>query len=232
MIEKNEFLKAEEGNAYIVFSTAKAELNFNINEDEGKKNLSKLKEWFGLEDIGYLYQKHSSNIFIYDGEIHEGDAIITNKKNIGIGVFTADCVPIIIYDKFNNAIAAVHSGWKGTLNKITEDTITKMQQVYGSNPENLVVYIGPHNRGCCYEVGNDVAGLFNDCDLYKGSDIVNRRKLNLEKCIIAQLGHKGVLMDNIKTMDMCTFCSEKTSLYSYRKLKDSCGRMFSFIYLT
>jgi polyphenol oxidase len=232
MIEDHEFLTARHGNVNIIFSTAKGELNFNINEEQGKNNIVKLKNWFGLEEIGFLHQIHSNSVFIYDGTMHEGDALITDKKNKAIGVFTADCVPILIFDRVRQVIAAVHSGWKGTLNEIVLITITRLIREFNCKPEDLVAYIGPHNQSCCYEIGKDVENLFTSNNLYNNFDIVNQGKLNLEKCIETQLKHAGVLSENIKTLNICTFCNEKFQLYSYRKQKDTCGRMFSFIYLT
>ncbi|MCM0648747.1 peptidoglycan editing factor PgeF [Clostridium swellfunianum] len=230
-IDNHEFLKVKEDNANILFSTSKGELDFNINYTEGKDNIEKLKAWFCLKDVGYLSQIHSGNIFTYDGNLYEGDALITDKKNVAVGIFTADCVPVLIFDKAKQVIAAVHSGWKGTLNGISANTVLELINNYGSIPEDLIVYIGPHNRGCCYEIGKDVEELFLDNKLYRDLEIVNQGNLNLERCIVAQLEHVGVQQKNIKCIDICTYCSEDVQLYSYRKDKDSCGRMFSFVYL-
>lgn len=231
-IDNYEFLEVREDGAHIIFSTARGNLSFNINEADGKANLNKLKEMFNLVEVGYLRQIHSSDVFIYDGIDHEGDAIITDKRKVAIGVFTADCMPILIYDKTKKIIAAVHSGWKGTLNCIGENTILKMQSQYNSKPEDLIVYIGPHNRSCCYEVGSEVKELFSSKELYKGLEVVEVGKLNMEKCVVTQLEHVGVSSKNIHIIDACTYCNKDLTLYSYRKLKDKCGRMFSFIYLT
>jgi polyphenol oxidase len=232
LIEDYEFLAFKDNNINIIFSTAKGELNFNINEEQGENNIIRLKNWFGLREIGFLHQTHSSSVFIFDGKIHEGDALITDKSNTAIGVFTADCVPVLIYDKVKQVIAAVHSGWKGTIDGITLNTVAGLIERYDSKPKDLVAYIGPHNQSCCYEVGKDVKDLFISNDLYYNLDVAPLGKLNLKKCIEAQLMHSGILSENIKSTSICTFCNEKFQLYSYRKLKGNCGRMFSFIYLT
>ncbi len=231
-IDGYEFLYEKEDNAHIMFSTAKAELNFNIHEEIGINNISKLKEWFNIKDIGYLSQTHSCDVITYNGTVCDGDAIITDKKNIALGVFTADCVPVLIFDRNNQIIAAVHSGWKGTLNGICLNTISKMHTEYGCKIEDLKVYIGPHNKSCCYEIGSEVEELFNNKVLFKDLNVVEQGNLNLEKCIIAQLKYCGVKLEHIKTCDTCTYCDKVFNLYSYRKLKEACGRMFSFIYLT
>lgn len=231
IIDGYEFLKTDIGKATMFFSTARKDLDFNIHCNEGKKNMLKLKEWFNLDDITYLHQIHSDIVHIEDGIIHEGDGIITNKKNIGIGVFTADCVPVLLYDRVKDIIAAVHSGWKGTLSCITINTLEKMQIKYGCNPKNIYACIGPHNRVCCYEVGEDVADKFKNSKLYFGMEILKNNKLNLESCIVKQMEYKGVPRGNINTMKICTYCNESLQLYSYRKSKEKYGRMFSFIFM-
>jgi len=218
--------------AQIIFSTAEGRLDFNKATEQGRENLEKLKEWFSLEEVGFLNQVHSDDIFIYDGNCHEGDGLITDKKGIGIGVFTADCVPVLIYDEKKRIIAAVHSGWKGTLKKISSKAVIRMMDEYGCKAEDINVFIGPHNRSCCYEVGQEVAVEFMEDEAYSGMEIVVNNKLNLEKCIKKQLQLTGIKEENIKSTEICTYCSDEYKLHSYRKHKEASGRMFSFIYLT
>lgn len=230
-IDKFSFLQYKYINVCACFSTAKGNLNFNKNTNEGIENLIKIKNWFNIEKIGYLNQIHSDKIYVYDEMFHDGDAIITDKKNVGIGIFTADCIPVLIYDKCNNVIAAVHSGWKGTLKCIVSKTIDKMIKEYNTNTENLSVYIGPHNMMCCYEVSTELIEEFKREDIYKNININNGRKLNLQNCIVKQLMDKGVNKENINSLNLCTNCSEEYEFYSYRKQKEKSGRMFSFIFM-
>lgn len=228
-IDEYEFLKFSECGAEIYFSTAKGNLNFNKNTIEGIENIAKLKEWLNIKQIGYLNQIHSDYIYIYDGEIHNGDAVITNERQVGIGVFTADCVPVIIYDKKKKVAAAIHSGWRGTIQNISIKAVEKMIKEYDTIVEDLIVYIGPHNMQCCYEVSEELVFQFKNLELYKNSDIIKGRNLSLQNCIIQQLNSLGVSHNQIKTLDICTFCNEKYDLHSYRKHKEKNGRMFSFI---
>lgn len=232
IIDNYEFIKETIGSANFIFSTSKNNLNFNINTIEGNANLMKLKDWFNLKDIGYLKQIHSNLIYNYDGEIHQGDGLITNKKGVGIGVFTADCVPVLIYDKVNHVIAAVHSGWKGTLNEIVVNALLKLKEEYGSKLKDLIAYIGPHNMDCCYEIGEDVKQLFLSKELYNDIDVIKDNKLSNEKCIIKQLTANGISKENILSTNICTFCNKDYELFSYRKQKEDYGRMFSFIYIS
>jgi polyphenol oxidase len=225
-----EYVKVEDDTVNIAFFTAKGDLNFNINLEDGQKNIKMIKEEFKLQDIGYLRQIHSDEIYSYDGQIHEGDALITDIKGVGIGVFTADCVPIMMYDKNKGVIAAVHSGWKGTYTEITSKTIERMAVDYGSNPADIKVYIGPHNRECCYEIGEEVAEKFRQGANYDKSKILLNNKLSMEQCIISQCLEKGIPEKNIKSSEICTFCNSEYELYSYRKNNLSAGRLFSMIY--
>lgn len=231
IIHGYEFLEFKDENFYGYFSTGKNNLNFNKNTDDGIKNLEKLKEWFNLKNIGYLNQIHSDIVHVYDGKICDGDAIITDRKNIGIGVFTADCVPVLVYDKNRKVIAAIHSGWKGTKKCIVGKTIDKMILKYNTKVEDLRVYIGPHNMECCYEVSEDLIRDFKKQQIYRDTNISQGRNLSLQKCIIKQLINKGVMLNNIIKLDICTYCNQTYSLYSYRKNKEYSGRMFSFIFM-
>lgn len=232
IIEGYEFIKEKVGKANFIFSTSTNDLNFNVKTKEGQQNLEKLKSWFSLKEVGYLNQIHSNLVYNYDGETHQGDGLITCKRNVAVGVFTADCVPVLIYDKTSEVVAAVHSGWKGTLNEVVINTLSKLKWEYGSKMKDLIVAIGPHNRGCCYEIGEDVKNLFNNKELYKDLDIIEKNKLNLEKCIKTQLLTNDVPEENIITTGICTYCNNDFKLYSYRKEKEDYGRMFSFVYMS
>jgi hypothetical protein len=225
-----EFFQFQEVDFNVVFFTAEGDANFNINTKDGIENLKKVKTLFGLDDIGYVKQIHSDIIWQYEGSCNEGDAIITNKSNIGLGVFTADCVPVILIDKEQHAVAAIHSGWKGTINEITFKTIKKMADTYGSSPKNLEVFIGPHIKSCCYKVGHELIEMFGQKG-YDLKEVVEEDRLSLEDCIILQCKKAGILQDKIKNVNCCTMCgTDRHKFYSYRKNKDN-GRLLSLVFL-
>ncbi|MCD2346056.1 peptidoglycan editing factor PgeF [Clostridium guangxiense] len=224
-----DFIEIKDGNAHLYFSTAKNNLDFNLKSDIGLNNINNIKKWFGVDEVGYLNQIHSDDIYIYDEKTYNGDALISDKKNIAIGVFTADCVPILIYDKKNQVFAAVHSGWKGTLACIVEKTVIKMKEEFGCKVEDINAVIGPHNMECCYEFGYDTAEKFKEVSIYKREKIYLNGRLNLQKCIEKQLENSGV--KSFKSLNQCTNCSTKYEFYSYRRDGNKAGRMFSFIFL-
>jgi len=230
IINGYEFIVEDLKTAKVVFSTAENDFNMNINTLEGEKNIKNIKKWFKIDAVAYLNQIHSDFVHTYDGEIYEGDAIITDKAKTAIGIFTADCVPVIIYDTHLKVAAAIHSGWRGTYNLIVSKAIEKMNSQYGSQSINLKVFIGPHMRDCCYEVGDEVAGKFKESETYKEADIFKGKKLSMEKCILKQLEKNNVPKENIKTLDLCTYCSNLPKLYSYRKGQNS-KRLFSFVFI-
>ena len=230
-IKDYEFIKFQYKNAVIMFSTAKNKINFNKNTEEGKLNLQKIMELYDLNHIGYLNQIHSDLVFNFDGNIKDGDALITDQTRTAIGVFTADCVPVILVDIMQGVIAAVHSGWKGTKALIVSKTIERMQEKFGSIASDISVYIGPHIGGCCYEVSKELVEQFTSEDIYSNIKISNNNKLDLEKCILAELKQKGVKEENIYTTNTCTACNKQFELHSYRFSPNKQGRMFSFVYL-
>lgn len=216
------------------FSTAKGGLNFNKNTSEGLSNLNKLREWFSVKEVIYLSQVHGADVYDYkcgDNLVNkEGDGLVTSEKNTIIGVFTADCVPIILVDRVKGVMAALHSGWRGTINNITNEGIKKMIYNYGSKVEDIQAFIGPHNKSCCYEVSEELIDTFKENKLFKEEDINIGRNLNLQKCVELELIKAGVKKENIIAINLCTYCNEEKKLYSYRKQDESEGRLFSFVF--
>jgi len=229
-----QFLKLINDKGRIIFFTAENDADFYMHSDNFRHNIDKVKTLFNLKDVGFSKQIHSDIVNIYDGTVKEGDALITKEKNVAIGVFTADCVPVLIYDKEKQVCAAIHSGWKGTYNRITAKTIEIMAKKYNCSMESLYVYIGPHIGGCCYQVGEELIEKFSLDEVYKGWDIIEENRLNLSKCIKAQCYNKGIILEHIYDVNLCTFCSEEkkaVKLHSYRKLKGKSGRLLSLIYV-
>lgn len=234
--EYRDFFIIEEGEFNVIFSTADNNRSFNRNTENGVATLENLKLDFNVKEVIYLKQIHSDNIYTYNLEDKnlkdkEGDAIITMESGVIIGVFTADCVPIILIDHNKKVIAAIHSGWKGTFKSIAKKTVEKMMIDFNVDQENIKAYIGPHIRQCCYEVSEELKKEFiNRFNIPKG-DLFNERKLNLELCIENDLIDCGVHSENIFSIPLCTHCESNVKLHSYRKSNGSYGRMFSFAFI-
>ena len=91
----------------------------------------------------------------------QGDALFTRDPSILLIVQTADCVPVLLADTKRRGIAAIHSGWRGTLKRIAAKTLGRMTMEFGTRPEDVIAAIGPAIGRCCYEVGSDVARDFD-----------------------------------------------------------------------
>lgn len=89
------------------------------------------------------------------------DAVMTHLRGVCIGVSTADCVPILLYDAEHHAACAIHAGWRGTVARIAEKAVTAMQQAYGTQPSQLIATIGPSISLDSFEVGNEVYEQFD-----------------------------------------------------------------------
>lgn len=228
---KYKFIEFKESGASFYFSTAENNLNFNKNSHEGIENLENIKKWFDLDTVAFVNQIHSDIVHEFRNKICDGDAILADKKNVAVGVLTADCVPVLIFDKAKGKIGAVHSGWKGTYSGIVSNAINMMIKKYGTEVKDLTIYIGPHIMDCCYEVGEDLLKKFNQLSIYRNINISNGRKMSLKNCIISQLLNLGIDKVQIHSIDLCTFCNKDFKLHSYRKDKEQSGRMFSFVFL-
>jgi len=201
----------------------------------------------GKEMFITINQVHGDDIYIVDKSIEdvtqliktarqtEGDAIITNQKNLGIGVVTADCVPVLIYDPVQSVIAAVHAGWKGTIKGILSKVICQMADRFRCNVENIMVAIGPSIGACCYFVGEIVTEPLRstnpDWGSYLKPDGDGKSKLDLAALNIRQLEDIGVLTRNIYNLGLCTSCN-KELFFSYRRDGVGTGRMMSGIMLS
>jgi copper oxidase (laccase) domain-containing protein len=132
-------------------------------------------------------------------------------------------------DEESGAIAAIHSGWKGTFNSITKKTIIRLKEEYGVSSINIKAYIGPHIRKCCYEVSEELKEKFLSEKKVDESILFNGRNLSMEECIVKDLEECGVKGENINSLTLCTHCSNEVKLHSYRASNGSYGRLFSFV---
>lgn len=162
----------------------------------------------------------------YDTAIDSTDALITDKKNIPLAIFTADCLSIFLYDSKVPAISLVHAGWRNTKENITTKTVQSMEEKFNTKPEDLCVSFGPAIRGCCYEVGREFKQFFS-------SDLIERDGhyyLDLVKINKKQVLDSGAKEINIFDSKICTSCQNE-GFFSYRKEGNSCGRIMSVMML-
>ncbi len=166
--------------------------------------------------------------------IEATDALITNEPAILLNIFVADCVPIILYDTSSKAGGVCHAGWRGTAGLILMKTVQAMAESYGSQPENIMAFIGPSIGGCCYEIGSHVRDqLFASLNYHDDPTSIREGKLylDLKDANRVQLIEAGVKKENIRLSPHCTLCSN-TPFFSYRKSGESAGRFSAFFVKT
>ena len=237
-------------------------LNLGFTEWDTKENVLENRRRFqsalGASDFQLvsLKQIHSDVIHLIDtspSQPCQGDASVSNRPGLLLGVQTADCVPILLVDPKKRAVASIHAGWRGTLRRIIVKAIGQLQMHFKSKPGDLFAAIGPSIGGCCYEVGTEVAtqflSQFADApqwfDEFRTGDEPNPIQwlnmkppghqpppknvlLDLRKANRAQLLGAGVRASNIFVSGLCTAC-RRDLLFSYRKEGAQSGRLLSVI---
>lgn len=163
----------------------------------------------------------------YESALAGTDGLITDKKNLPLAVFTADCLSVFVYDPRTPALGLLHAGWRSSESDIAGECVRLMQEKFASLPEELLVGFGPAMRACCYEVAGDFRSNYPSCLLERGG----RRYLDIAMINRMQLMERGVRAENIFDRSLCTYCS-KGKFFSFRREAQSSGRMLSVMMLT
>ncbi len=163
---------------------------------------------------------------------YEADGLITAEKDVPIIVFTADCVPILLYDPVRFVIGAVHAGWRGTALDIAGKAVKKMAHSFGSKPSDIRAAIGPCIARCCFETGDDVKAAVHHV---LGGDAPRYVTLRGEKHMVDLKGincllleRAGIKPENIDVSSECTACSSE-KYWSHRITNGQRGSQASMI---
>lgn len=178
-----------------------------------------------INSLAIPVQTHSNNVRLINksGFFEDTDGLITDNEKIILSLQTADCLPIFLFDELNSIKGLIHSGWKGTKNKIVEKALNIMIQK-GSNLANIMIVIGASIHKCCYEIGDDLTPFFDESCIYT---IENQKYLSLQEQILIDLSKLNIQIENIYIDKQCTF--ENTRLSSYRRENANAGRMLSLL---
>ena len=200
--------------------------------EQNKNNYKKICQCIGVEynNIVKTNQVHKDIIKNVNGKINkympdfheeaykETDGLMTNQKNLAICATNADCIVLMMYDKVKKVIANVHSGWRGTIQRIGAKTIDKMQELYNCNPKDIICCISPSIRSCHFEVSEDVKEIFNKTFI-NNDDIIKKHNdkwhIDTVKLNIDMLKEKGLREENIIDSKICTVCNSNL-IHSYR----------------
>ena len=164
------------------------------------------------------------------GVIEGVDAVMTDVPQLCIGVSTADCIPVLLYDSTHRAVSAVHAGWRGTVLRIVQKAVEAMCHAYGTAPADLQAVIGPGISLDSFEVGDEVYNQF----LSAGFDMqpISRRDakwhIDLPMCNRLQLMEAGIPVDHIQMTNICTY-QQYDRYFSARRLGIQSGRIYTGI---
>jgi len=221
------------------FTTRQGGLGARNNGTRHPDDWAAVASAFGIcmERVVTVNQVHGENIVtvddlnVRDVRTVRADAMITDVPGIAIGVETADCVPVLLFDPMKPAVAAVHAGWRSTVKKIVQKAVHRMHEEFGSKPAQLIAAIGPAIGPECYEVDELVMGpvreafsFWNEVSTPRGND---RWSLDLVKANKLELLQIGLAEQNVHALGLCTSC-RRDLFYSFRA-EGKTGRMLSVI---
>jgi hypothetical protein len=185
------------------------------------------------DDVFLPVQKHTDKVLVIDSDLESmiADAVVTKRRGILIGVQVADCVPILLFDRRNSIIGAVHAGWRGTAAQIVKKTIKSMFKYFRSSPQDIKIALGPSIRWGCYVVEFEVK---NAVYTATGNGKYHKERSDGKYCVdlssanMYQALSMGIPEENIWSSNECTYCNPN-EYHSYRYGKDCNGRQGGFI---
>lgn len=194
------------------------------NEDDVAYNRAAIRQGFGAKVLVSMNQVHGDRIVAVDDaiegeqEISRCDAVMTDKIGVALMVAHADCQPVLLYDPKRRAVAAVHSGWRGSVLDIAGKTVAEMGKVFSSDPADIVASIGPSLGPCCAEFVHYKTELPEEFHAFQ----VSENHFDFWKITAMQLERRGVKAENIACHEICTCCSD--NFFSYRDaMRDAMG---------
>ena len=237
------FLSRKNGFSKGIYESLNCGMGSNDKKENVIKNLEFVSNKIGCkkEFLITLNQTHSNNVVYFEKESDvknkmNADAIVCKIKNLAIGILTADCAPILFYDTQKKIIGCAHSGWKGALNGIIQNTVKKFNEL-GSNNNNLVAVIGPCIKKENYQVGQE---FYNNFIIHDKKNKIFFKKTNNQKFTFDLRGFinneiANLNIKNIENIEKDTFSEVKT-FYSYRRSlinhEKDYGRCISVILMT
>ena len=209
-------------------------MNLSSHVGDTRENVAKNRRMFFAE-LGvpegtravYQNQIHSTNMTVVhggEGIVRNSDALITLQPNVLLAITVADCVPVLLYEPKKKVIASVHAGWRGTHANIASMVVKKLKDM-GAKPKEIYAFIGAAASGEHYEVGEDVAHLFDKKYLKKHGE--GKFLLDLKTAVLDQLLAGGLSESHVEVSPLCTIADP--TLHSYRRDGKKSGRMLAVI---
>lgn len=169
----------------------------------------------------------------YEKVSYEADGLVTDLPGVTLVIFSADCIPILYYDPVRQVVGAAHAGWRGTAADIAGAVVRKMEEVYGSQPQDILAAIGPGIGPRCFETHEDVpnammAAFSTPVLQYLHIQENGKYSVDLKGINQMRLEKAGVLPEHIGVCDVCTSCNQDL-FWSHRCVGNNRGSMAAAI---
>ena len=234
-----------------ISSGAYASFNCSPYTNDSSMNLIRNRHWlfqlmkWEIQELFIAEQRHGAASMVIDKwyfDTSEGirqdlligiDALITNVPGYCVCVTTADCVPVLLYDKKLQVVAAIHAGWKGTVKHIVSNVLEHMNQKFGTQGEDVIACIGPSISLASFEVGDEVYEAFKESGFDMSLISVKKRKtgkyhIDLWEANRIELLNAGVPAEQIEVAGICSYIHHD-EFFSARRLGIDSGRILSGI---
>lgn len=230
------FLAGLDAQALFAFSTRKFYPGFKEDLDymvaERKKflkdfdleieNLVCPKQAHSIESFKVLSSDRGKGAFSFNEALEDADILLSDEKGVVLSVFSADCLPLFVYDPDHKAIALSHIGWRGLAKGAVGATLGKLQEFFSSNPNKLIIGIAPAIRSCCYAIEAPATNYFRNYLIKRD----NKNYLDIPEIVKKQLLRSGIGKENIFDSGICTSC-KNDEFFSYRKEAEKADRIVS-----
>ena len=216
-------------------------------EEAVQENFRRMAAALGvrMQDMVFSKQTHTTNVRVVTEEdrgkgivkpldYEDVDGLVTNVPGLCLTTFYADCVPLFFVDPVHKAVGLSHSGWRGTVGRIGEETVKTMTREYGTNPGDVIAAVGPSICQDCYEVSEDVIDQFRanfekqywENLFYKKEN--GKFQLNLWKANEIIFQEAGIKKENMAITNVCTCCNPEV-FFSHRASKGKRGNLAAFL---
>lgn len=199
-----------------------------IVKDMSLQKFIVLKQEHGIQGLS-IDEMFDEDVSLFQ---YQGDFLVTNLKHCGLAVLSADCLPVIFYDKVKQVIGIAHAGWRGSSKGVVLKVIKTMEEQYNSELQDIEVFLGASAGSCCYEVSSDFLQHFLQYKYADKAFIKRNNKLYFDnkRFIDMQLVEFGIEQDNIyNKRRMCTICCSDQC--SFRRDRDKAGRQATVVSL-
>jgi hypothetical protein len=206
--------------------------SFKVGDDPAnvRANRRRLFEQVNIteEKLAIPQQVHGARVQFAPrpGLYERTDALVTSHLDVYLFVTIADCIPLFLFDPASRSVAAIHAGWRGCAEGIVREAVIRTCSDCSAIPESMLAFVGPSARSCCYEVGAEVAELFDARFLSHGA--TGRMHLDMVSHSVSLLLSAGLREPNIEVSPYCTICNPRL-FHSYRRDREKSGRTMALI---